>query len=208
VRVNRRDGNFETIPTNKNRWHDHPDGDDISALPFDALSKDHQLLAINESAFLNQSVIDDYNVGIGDQVVMVGRLVGHDGKLRNSPTARFGCISMMPGDTITNRFGFEQESFLVECHSIPGFSGSPVLLVLNSTVRSVGGLLLTGLGPWLLGIDWMHINNEEPVMTADGIRSKDGYFVRSNSGIAGVIPAWKVEELLRMCKKPREGHTQ
>lgn len=205
LRVNRQDGNFETIATNTNRWLNHPNGDDISVLPFHALSENHQLLAINDSAFLNQTVIGDYNIGIGDQVAMVGRLVGHDGKLKNSPTARFGSISMMPGDKILNLFGCEQESFLVECHSIPGFSGSPVLLVLQSNVRSPGGLLLNGLGPWLVGIDWMHVNNNEPVRSADGTESKDGQFVRSNSGIAGVIPAWKIQELLSIWKESREG---
>jgi len=163
LRVNRRDGAIDVIKTNGNRWRSHPDGDDVSALPFHALSEEHQLLAINEGAFLRHSTVDDFNVGIGDSVAMVGRLVGHDGKMRNSPTARFGSISMMPGDRILNSFGYEQESYLIECHSIPGFSGSPVLLVLPSNVRSAGGLLLPGLGPWLLGIDWMHINNEEAV---------------------------------------------
>lgn len=202
LRVNRHDCHVDIIETNKNRWRIHPDGDDIAALRFDALSEEHQFLAINGGAFLNMKVIEEYNVGIGDHVAMVGRLIGHDGKLRNSPTARFGSISMMPGDKILNSFGHDQESFLVECHSIPGFSGSPVLLVLPSTTRSVGGLLLPGMGPWLLGIDWMHVNNQEPVRTVDGKEYQDGSFVRSNNGIAGVIPAWKIEELLLTWKEP------
>jgi len=202
VRVNRHDGKIDITETNKNRWRNHPDGDDISALRFDALSEEHQFLAINESAFLNHKVIAEYNVGIGDNVAMIGRLVGHDGKLRNSPTARFGSISMMPGEKIPNLFKCDQESFLVECHSIPGFSGSPVLLVLPSNSRSIGGLLLPGLGPWLMGIDWMHVHNEEPLRTADGKTFQDKSFVQSNNGIAGVIPAWKIGELLNTLKKP------
>lgn len=141
IRVNRRDGGIEVLRTNGNRWKHHPDDDDISALRFDAHSEEHQLLALNEDAFLDSSAISLYNLGIGDHVAMVGRLVEHDGKLRNIPTARFGTISMMPGETFRNAFGHEQETFLVDCQSMPGFSGSPVLLSFPSSARSPEALL-------------------------------------------------------------------
>jgi hypothetical protein len=198
IRVNRVDGSVDPIRTNRNRWRSHPEGDDISGLRFDGLSSEHELLAVNESAFLNLSVVSNHNIGIGDHVAMIGRLVGHDGKVRNSPTARFGSISMMPGDKFMNDFNHEQESFLVDCTSIPGFSGSPVFLMFPSTARSTEALL-TSVN-WLLGIDGMHGNDKEPVRTKDGEKSKEGLFVKANSGIAGVIPAWKITELLDRLK--------
>src|SRR5579871_2734968 len=34
VRLNRKDGNVEFLPTERNNWMLHPDGDDVAALPF------------------------------------------------------------------------------------------------------------------------------------------------------------------------------
>jgi hypothetical protein len=194
IRVNRRDGGIAVIRTNRNRWRHHPDNDDVSALRFDALSEEHDLLGLNESAFVDSLVISNYNLGIGDDVAMVGRLVEHDGRLRNLPTARFGTLAMMPGEQFKNRFDHEQESFLVDCQSMPGFSGSPVLLLFPSSARSSQALLTSMV--WLLGIDWMHVNEKEPIRTPDGEKSKDGLFVKANSGVAGVIPAWRIRQLL------------
>jgi hypothetical protein len=196
VRVNRKDGSFDPIETNSSRWKVHPEGDDIAALEFHALSPEHSALWVDFRAALPDSAIDNFNIGIGDTVVMLGRLIGHDGKERNSPIARFGTIAMMPGDKIKNSFGVDQETYLIECHSIPGFSGSPVFLFLNSNDRSIGGLLLAGIGPWLLGIDWYHANNLEKVRDDKGIPLENGWFVKSNTGVAGVIPVKRIIQLL------------
>jgi hypothetical protein len=187
VRVNRRDGTSDPIRTNRNRWKNHPDGDDISALRFEALSEEHHWMAVNEPAFLTTTHISQENIGIGDDVAMVGRLVGHDGDVRNSPTARFGVISMMPGDKFKNDFDHQQESFLMDCPSISGFSGSPVFLFQTSSARSPEAL--KDSRSWLLGIDWMHVSHKEPLLTSKG-EKVDGLYVnckqrdrRSNSGL-------------------------
>lgn len=51
----------------------------------------------------------------------------------------------------------------------------------------------------------MHVNDKEPVRTADGEKLKEGQYVKANSGIAGVIPAWKIKELLDTWKNHHEG---
>ena len=196
VRVNRADGTFDTIETNGNRWKVHPEGDDVAALQLHQLNSDHSVKWVDFRSALPDNASQDFNIGIGDTVAMVGRLIGHDGKVRNSPIARFGTIAMMPGDKIRNSFGADQETYLVECHSIPGFSGSPVFLFLNSATRSIGGHLLAGIGPWLLGIDWYHANNLERVRDKNGDELSEGWFVKSNTGVAGVIPASRILLLL------------
>ena len=196
VRINRQSGGFDVVQTNRNRWKSHPDGDDVAALPFHGLSDEHEFLAIPSDVFLTSSDIEDLDVGIGDQIAMIGRLIGHDGLVRNNPVARFGNIAMMPGDAIQNAFAHPQETFLVECHSIPGFSGSPVFLVLSQVTRSLGGIRLPGAGFKLLGIDWMHVSNKELVRSRIGDPLKDGQYVEANTGVAGVIPAWRLWKLL------------
>jgi hypothetical protein len=172
VRVNKVDEPFDPIATNKERWRDHPEGDDVTALEFHQLNEEHSFRWVDFHTALPDHATEDFHVGIGDTVAMVGRLIGHDGKVRNSPIARFGTIAMMPGDKIRNSFGADQETYLVECHSVPGFSGSPVFLFLNATTRSLGGYPLVGIGPWLLGIDWYHANTLEEVRDQSGHPSR------------------------------------
>lgn len=201
VRVNRADGAFEPIATNKNRWRVHPEGDDIAAIEFHQLGSEHSYRWVDLRTALPDAAIEDFRIGIGDTVAMLGRLIGHDGKVRNSPIARFGTIAMMPGDRIKNSFGADQETYLVECHSIPGFSGSPVFLFLNSTTRSIGGIPLVGIGPWLLGIDWYHANTLERVRDKHGDVLENGWFVKANTGVAGVIPSTRIQQLLNLFDK-------
>src|SRR5262249_10550832 len=51
-----------------------------------------------------------------------------------------------------------------------------------------------GLGPWLMGVDWCHINDYVDAKDPQG--NKLPFRVRSNSGMMGVVPIWKLEELL------------
>jgi hypothetical protein len=196
VRVNRKDGRFDPLPTNINRWVFHPDGDDIAAIEFHQLTPEHSIRWVDIRTALPDHTIEDFNIGIGDTVAMLGRLIGHDGKVRNSPIARFGTIAMMPGDKIKNFLDIDQETYLIECHSIPGFSGSPVFLFLNTATRSIGGHLLAGIGPWLLGIDWYHASNIERVRDEKGEFLDNRWYVKSNTGVAGVIPATRILQLL------------
>jgi hypothetical protein len=52
-------------------------------------------------------------------------------------------------------------------------------------------------GPYLLGIDWSHILRKNPVKEkgTEGPHS-DGWYVEENTGMAAVIPAWKIAEVL------------
>lgn len=138
---------------------------------------------------------------------MVGRFIGHDGKQRNTPSVRFGNIAMMPLEPLLHERGHKQESYLVEARSLPGYSGSPVFVwspSLTARPKSVGEsgkeeyAITEAFGPWLLGIDWCHLLTREPVREKgeDEKPTQQGWFVRSNSGMAGVIPIWKLDELL------------
>lgn len=52
-------------------------------------------------------------------------------------------------------------------------------------------------GPWLLGIDWCHIQNYESVPKKDReTPCLPKQWVKSNTDMAGVIPAWRLQCLL------------
>jgi hypothetical protein len=129
IRMNRKDGRVDYLETEKGKWISHPAGDDIAALPIHVSHQDPLALqTILPDIFLTDKLIEKEDVGIGDDTFMVGRFINHEGKQRNAPAVRFGNIAMMPIETIKRDDGIEQESFLIEMRSIPGYSGSPVFL--------------------------------------------------------------------------------
>jgi hypothetical protein len=47
-----------------------------------------------------------------------------------------------------------------------------------------------------LGVDWGHIQESYRVLDEGGARHPDNLMVITNTNMAGVVPAWKVQELL------------
>jgi hypothetical protein len=134
-----------------------------------------------------------YDIGLGDETFMVGRFVNHEGIQRNSPSLRWGHISMLPSEPVYHPSNprNEQESFLVEVYSLPGYSGSPVFVRPFSSPKLKLGYSIEELsaqdcahaqsGPWLLGVDWGYIGSHLQAL---------------HTGMAGVVPAWRLLDLL------------
>jgi hypothetical protein len=147
--------------------------------------------------FLTEKIVTQYRIGIGDECFMVSRFVAHDGRQRNTPFVRFGAIAQMPMEKIRFDDGSEQESFLVEARSIAGHSGSPVFVWIppfsgNAAGRIQGSWIS---GPWLLGVDHCHLLNEEPVYSRTMRKPVHDWYVRGNTGMMGVVPAWRLAEM-------------
>lgn len=222
VRMNTRDGQKFILPTTRFSWVDHPDGDDISACLVYFDPKEIRFNHVHRDMFLSKDIISRFNIGPGDDCFMVGRFVNHEGRQQNLPTVRFGNIGQMPWEPIRQDDGFEQESFLVECRSIGGYSGSPIFVhipifseregvenwyphpfIIQRNVPTHDARVSFGSlkahGPWLLGVDWGHLNQWEPVrdeFERPVNRGSGKTQVRLNTGMAGVVPAWKLAELL------------
>ncbi|MGN8548594.1 hypothetical protein ACQPTN_29410 [Bradyrhizobium sp. 13971] len=153
---------------------------------------------IDASQLMLKHDLMPHAVGIGDDVFVVGRFINHEGKQRNSPSARFGCIAQMPNEPV--KLGrFTQECYLIEARSIGGFSGSPVFW----HVRPYSGgayrqNMNLQIGPLLLGVETGFIQDWTPVCDALGRPlnlDPHAQQVSVNSGMMVVIPAWKLEEL-------------
>ncbi len=205
VRLNNKDGTLAIADFKKEQWIDHPGGDDLAVVPIGLNTARQRISSIPREMLISQKIIEEHDIGLGDDIFVVGRFINHEGKQKNTPSLRFGNISQMPGDKIKQDTGFLQESFLVEAKSIGGYSGSPVfvhMLPLSSRPKKDDPkMLLTvplpGIGPWLLGVDWGHIQSWEWVIDdKTGKPTQQKYKVRSNTGMMAVVPAWKLEELL------------
>lgn len=201
VRINRRGGGFECIDATERDWTISPYGDDLAvcAITFgDAISR-FEIRAIPRNMFVTEDIIKQHEIGPGDDTWMAGRFVSHEGRGRNLPSVRFGNIAQMPWEPIRHHWGnkeTEQESFLVEARSIPGYSGSPVFVHIPalSNRPSSPNLIAHEIGTWLLGIDWAHMNDF--MAAVDDRGNQLGFKVRSNSGMMAVVPAWKLARLL------------
>jgi len=220
LRVNRHDGSAEVVATNIDEWTPHPSGDDVAICK---VSPTHEwkFTHFSESTFLKPEYLHDqisldtppkavipisktddeekwqevHKIGVGDDVVVIGRYAQHPGRDRNIPAVRFGHISMVPIDPVeqADRNGFMQESILVECQSISGLSGSPVIsqtrldhlekTPTSSSTRYDQMVLL-------VGVDWGHFDLKGEIAEIPSST------VRVPSGMMCVVPAWKISEIL------------
>ena len=178
VRLNTTDGAKTTIALDGAEWFRHPDGDDIAICPIGMDPKFHKFKSMHPNMFLTKEIMAMFDVGPGDEVFIVGRFINREGKQKNIPSVRFGNIAQMPGEPLILD-GKEQECFLIEGRSIPGFSGSPVFIQIvpeapefpefpanlkqyepkPSTNRPK---MSHKAGPFLMGIDFCHLFNKDP----------------------------------------------
>ncbi len=209
LRLNTKDGQAEAIRTQPDAWTVATD-DDLAVLPL-GLGDTFAFSSVSTEQFAKPEMFTEPNplrqvreedptadwpeYGYGDEVVLVGRLISHEGKQRNKPIVRYGSLSMLadPSDPIHLENGSAQEAFLVECRSLSGFSGSPVFIY--PAALSPAGIRLGYVGDTLLGVDCSHVPLWKPVFEEDQ-STRTSYRVEQNTGIAVVIPAWRLLALL------------
>ncbi|WP_140981299.1 hypothetical protein [Bradyrhizobium guangdongense] len=155
------------------------------------------------SWFVQKNDLREGVIGIGDEVFMIGRFMNHDGLLTNVPSVRFGHLSMgVLG--IQHSAGHQQPSFAVEMLSRPGYSGSPVYVYRVPHDLETGNIIIGNSRARLLGINWGFITEkaevrEEIAVTAGMVEDEPPNavkYVRVNTGMNGVVPAWHLAKLL------------
>lgn len=227
IRFRNRKGEAVTFSTTADAWFRHPDCDDLTVclLDLDAGDAIRLISPRYPPKRPHPPWTDDEGDFLGRDVVMVGRFMGHDGKETNAPALRFGNVAALPVEPIYHpQFGINQESFLVEGRSLPGYSGSPVFLLPDvwEQVRA-DPLRLMLKSKWrrwfgdeaaeqwrvnipspvrdardltLLGVVWCHLSHPlEPVVDRNKNAVPEGFYTRAHTGMAGVVPYWKVWEI-------------
>ena len=191
VSLNRRDGNApDVVDIDQAEWQVHPGNADLAAVcmlgRFDMAT--HRVAFLRDHTFLTKEFMQSADVGVGDEVFMIGRFINHQGAVHNKPAVRFGSLSMMLEPLWNNALQRDEDSFAVEMRSRTGFSGSPV--VVYRTVSTV----LTDVPEdhrdfhRLLGVNWGYVLDENG----------------ENTWLNGVVPAWKIDELLKVPELQRQ----
>jgi hypothetical protein len=155
-------------------------------------------------------------LGVGSDVFMIGRFIDHDGGQTNRPAARFGHISVLPAPIIQSNH-VKADSFCIDMHSRTGHSGSPVF-VYRTPGTDIGFIQTMQTGPYfgLLGIHWgqfpelWEIKKETIPQTEASSIIREGQYIKGQSGMACVLPAWSILEVLTMPKLKglRRDHTK
>jgi len=199
LRVRTINGDHDIVRIDGSDWITHPDGDDVAVCQIER-DPTWDIDAIGwQDVAATRPRLQELNVGVGDEIFMLGRFVGHQGKMRMQPLARFGNIAMMPGERVRDGRGFEVDAFLTEMRSLAGFSGSPVFVYLGpGTYRgSEDGRMMPFYSETigLIGIDAGHKCTRAPVLDLES-RCYLDQVVDLNTGVSLVVPVWKIREVL------------
>lgn len=220
IRLNTIDGKTDILALTPDDWIPHPDGDDLAIAPIDFPPDNLDYFPIDSELFLTRENLyggkpsDNFVVGAGDDTFMVGRFTNHAGEQRNTPSLRFGSVAMLPFEKVKldkEANNHMQEAFLVETRSISGYSGSPVFVYQPSISEAEIPLPDDGYDyptNWIasisdlmgsvrfLGIDCAHVRKYEKVINRMYVEHPNGWQVETNTGMAIVIPAWRLMTLL------------
>lgn len=208
IRANAKEGGIKIIETDPTEWIEHPNGHDIAILSVDGkdVTPDMEHVPVAPGMFVTQHDVRIELLGVGDEIYMIGRFVNHEGRVRNTPSARFGNISMLPDEPIyVDEATHPQESFAVELRSSCGYSGSPVFVQAPIPRNHRPSALAPDA---LLGVHWGNIIEPWEVETrivrtrqaALAANEREVDFVHANTGMNGIVPAWRLMELLDMPK--------
>ncbi len=101
IRLNKKDGTSDIFEFEPTGWEWVAGKDDIAVSPIIPINVNlHAIMTIHTKAFATKEIVDEKEIGVGDDVFMVGRFIDHDGGPTNSPAVRFGNISVMPSPVL------------------------------------------------------------------------------------------------------------
>jgi hypothetical protein len=197
--ANGKDGKRAEILSLVPVWFMHPETDLAVAALGDVSNLDIVFVSVN--LFATEAVISERDIGVGDDVFIVGLFAFAPGQESNMPIVRFGNISMIPLDKIYIDMGSQSKfvnAYLIEARSIGGLSGSPVFVrPTGYIVDEEAGVKISGLSdrvPYLLGMMHGHWDIKESEINKYGCIHDSQRGV--NVGIGIVIPAYSILELL------------
>ena len=216
VRINRRDGISDVFAYEVHEW-EFLEGYDIAVTTLTVdRSVPYDVVTMHDDFLLTQDHREQWGIGVGDEVFMLGLFAGDYGEHNIvSPSARFGHISIdaVPLKQDNGRYA---ESYCLDMHSRPGYSGSPVFVYrlfghdLNDPPLKNGQFHLA-----LLGIHWGQFPERWEVTSEGKMKDQtnrerheplltDGQYIKGLSGMTCVLPAWSILEVLNNIPKFKE----
>jgi hypothetical protein len=193
IRLNKRDGSaaYVEMPTERIKIYTHSDADvDIGLFPLSPSPMLYDFKVIPENIIANKETLKDLKIREVDDVFFSGLFESHMGQKKNQPIFRFGKVALISDEKIewpeTKGVKF-LDLFLMEFFSFGGNSGSPVFFQPSSESNIAKN------------------NNQSPLIYLAGlvrgsVKVKEVFlpdtYLSQNTGIAAVIPSYKLYEIL------------
>jgi hypothetical protein len=130
LRVNSKDGGSRLLEAPVDWIYSERDGSDIAVAYFPLpWSADLEIKYIPVDLAVTQQTIASHEIGIGDELCVVGLFTEHTGAARNRPIVRGGILASMPHEPLEDPdTGHPYSAYLAEVRSAGGLSGSPVFV--------------------------------------------------------------------------------
>lgn len=165
--------------------HDEPEVD-LAVIPVGINPRQFDIVGIPNDMITTKEKLDQFQIGEGEDVFFVGLFSHHLGRLRNQPIVRFGKVALMSEEKIQSGKETEEDLYLMDCHSFAANSGSPAFFYVS--LERHPAFLQQRL--FLAGVVKGHFrfppDYESPIDTGE----------RPNIGVAAIIPAYKLYEIL------------
>ena len=129
IRLNTKGGGSRYIELDPSEWT-FSKVDDVAAVDItERINDEDEIVVMHDSWLADKSVIDHYQIGMGEDGLALGLFSSLPGTGRNVITGRFGNISLMadPGALI-NYARTLRPAHLFDMKSRPGLSGSPIFV--------------------------------------------------------------------------------
>ncbi len=221
VRVNTRGGKARLIDRSADLdWHFIKDGPDVVASDItDELNDDDLITTWGEGSFVTPDKIATFNIGIGDEGVMIGMFYDHHGdKSGNAPVGRFGSVAHIANEKFKVKLENDQRAqayHLMDMRSRSGFSGSPVFVYrtietdLNAFDQDANEFRFDAGADCFLLLLGIHCGQFKDQVDAKKFRAakrkaenigdlivKEGDVLEIPSSMTCVLPAWHITKAL------------
>ena len=196
LRLNRKDatGSDEgpVLLGNSLHWYfPADDAIDLAVLPVAPDPAKYEIEPYPLSMLLTQAEVEADNIGEGDSVLFTGVFYQFPGLKKFEPIVREGVVAMMPDEQLDTTLKKRGNIYLADVHVFGGNSGSPLLINLGG-LRN--GALRMSVEYKMLGVI-SGFYTEDADLTLSIATTYRGT-VKGNSGIAMVVPAYALRELL------------
>jgi hypothetical protein len=164
---------------------------DIAIAPIGVDQSKLDVIFLPSTLLLSNADVVQNKVEEGDSVLFTGLFIQMVGQTHSEPIVREGKIAMMPKEQIQTTLHALGDIYLVDCHVFGGNSGAPMFIDLAGQRQD--GLIL-GFNYKLLGVVSGYVK-ETANFELQTVAAYAGT-VDANSGVAIVVPAQKILDLL------------
>jgi len=199
IRLNKKDGIAEMLPIKliadgekKNIFFHEDPTVDLAVINTVPNPQQYDFKVLPDNFITTKDDFHKLNIREGSDVFFTGLFLRHYGEQRNYPIVRFGRVALVTNEKIDWN-GDKTDLYLIEATTYGGNSGSPVFFFFG--VEREPGMLVFSKSPVLklAGVMKGFFYEGGPIQF---IETSKIPVASLNSGIAGVVPAYKLHEIL------------